>query len=53
METILHMQRCPRYTKRLKRQTRKSPKLTDLQIFSVQPRGNNLELPVQWSLKAK
>ncbi|RXI02017.1 hypothetical protein DVH24_015366 [Malus domestica] len=37
---------CPRCTKRLKRQPRRAPKLTDLQIVSVQPRDNNLELPV-------
>ncbi|TQD71654.1 hypothetical protein C1H46_042813 [Malus baccata] len=52
LSTILHMPRCPRCTKRRTRQSRKASKLTDLHMFSLQPRDNNLELPVQWFLKA-
>ncbi|KAB2631954.1 hypothetical protein D8674_028201 [Pyrus ussuriensis x Pyrus communis] len=41
IETISHMQRYPRFTKRLKRPTRIVHKLTDLQILRVEPRENN------------
>ncbi|KAB2622577.1 hypothetical protein D8674_024759 [Pyrus ussuriensis x Pyrus communis] len=41
IETISHMQRYPRFTKRLKKPTRIVPKLTALQILRVEPRKNN------------